>query len=212
MIKLILISSLSFILALLISLIDKVVNNYGEINININNGTKTLKAKGGSPLLFTLSDKKIFIPSACGGKGSCAMCKVVVKSDIGPILPTEAGYLNEKEKNDGVRLSCQIKLKKDIDIVLPEELFNVKEYICNVKSIKDLTPNIKEIKLELPENNEFKFTSGQYVQLEAPAYEKIRSSTQRAYSISSSPQNKNFIILIIGLVPNGIVTTYVFQT
>lgn len=205
------ISSLSFLLALLISIIDKTVNNYGEVNIDINNGSKILKVKGGSPLLFSLSENKIFIPSACGGKGSCAMCKTVVTSDIGPILPTEAGYINEKEKNEGVRLSCQIKLKKDISIIIPEQLFNVKEYICNVKSINDLTGNIKEIKLELPEGSEINFTAGQYIQLEAPAYEKIRSSTQRAYSIASSPKDKKNLELIIGLVPNGIVTTFVFK-
>jgi Na+-transporting NADH:ubiquinone oxidoreductase subunit F len=205
------ISSISLFLSLLISVIDKIVNNYGEIKIDINSGSKTLKVKGGSPLLFSLSDNKIFIPSACGGKGSCAMCKVKVKSDIGPLLPTETGYMNDQEKKDGIRLSCQIKVKKDLSIELPEHLFNVKEYICKVKSIKDLTSKIKEIKLEIPENNEIKFTSGQYIQLEAPAYEKIKSGTQRAYSIASSPNNNNYIELIIGYVPNGIVTTYVFK-
>ena len=205
------ISLISFLLALLISIIDKLVNNYGEINIDINDGNKILKVKGGSPLLFLLSDNKIFVPSACGGRGSCAMCKVKVKSDIGPLLPTESGYMNEEEKREGVRLSCQIKVKKDINIELPEQLFNVKEYLCKVKSIKDLTSNIKEIRLELPENNELNFTSGQYIQLEAPAYEKIKAGTQRAYSIASSPKNKNYFELIIGLVPNGIVTTYIFK-
>ena len=216
MIKLILINSLiissvSFLLALLISVIDMIVNNYGEISIDINNGAKSLKAKGGSPLLFTLADQKIFIPSACGGKGSCAMCKVIVNSDVGPLLPTETGYMNEQEKKDGVRLSCQVKVKKDIKIELPEQLFNVKEYFCTVKSIKDLTDKIKELRIELPQNNELNFTSGQYIQLEASAYEKIKAGTQRAYSIASSPKNKKYFELIIGLVPNGIVTTYIFK-
>jgi len=104
----------SSLLALLIAIIDRIVNDYGEVVIDINQGKKVLKVKGGSPLLGTLAFQDIFVPSACGGRGSCGACKVRVLSDVGPHLPTELPYLTPEEVARNVRLSCQIKLKKDI--------------------------------------------------------------------------------------------------
>ena len=205
------VSGIGALLAASISIVDLFVNNYGEVNIDINDGKKILNVKGGSPLLFTLSDQGIFIPSACGGRGSCAMCKVAVKSDVGPILPTELPYLNEDEKNEGIRLSCQVKVKKDIKIKIPDELFNVRKYQCVVESIRDLTHDIKEIRIALPETENINFTAGQYIQFEAPPYNKIKDATQRAYSISSIPKDDKIIELIIRLVPGGIVTSYIFD-
>ena len=205
------VSGIGAALAALISIVDLFVNNYGEVDIDINEGKKILKVKGGSPLLFTLSDQGIFIPSACGGRGSCAMCKITIKSDVGPILPTELPYLNDEEKKDGIRLSCQVKVKKDIKINIPDELFNVRKYQCTIESIKDLTHDIKEVKIALPGKEEINFTAGQYMQFEAPPYDKIKEATQRAYSISSMPKDNKSVELIIRLVPGGIVTTYVFE-
>lgn len=205
------VSIISSALALMIVIVDGVVNNYGEVEIDINNGKTKLKVKGGAPLLHTLSSTGIFVPSACGGRGSCGACKVKVLSDVGPHLPTELAYMSKEEMAENIRLACQIKLKKDIKIYLPEELFNIKKFRGIVESIKDVTYDIKELRIRLVEPNEINFKAGQYVQLVIPPYENIKEPTQRAYSISSSPSDKNHIELLIRLVPGGIATTYVHK-
>ena len=205
------IAGISALLALLISATDKVVNNYGDVVIDINGGKKELDVKGGAPLMSTLAESGIFVPSACGGRGSCGACKVVVNSDIGPVLPTEAPYLTKEEMTQGVRLSCQIKLKANIGIEIPDELFNVKKLKGTVKKITDLTHDIKEVLVELPEGTELSYAPGQYMQLEVPKYDKIKEPTMRAYSMSSHPQLKGHVEFLIRLVPGGIVTTYVHE-
>ncbi|ADN01289.1 NADH:ubiquinone reductase (Na(+)-transporting) subunit F [Spirochaeta thermophila] len=197
-------------LALLIWLTDRVVNNYGTVTISINGGKKTLTVKGGSPLLLTLAQEQIFIPSACGGRGSCGACKVRVETDIGPHLPTEVPYLTEEERARNVRLSCQVKVKHDLSIEVPEELFLVRRVVAEVSSIRDLTHDIKEVRFRLPEGERIPFKPGQYVQLEVPPYAKIKEPTQRAYSISSLPDEEE-IELLIRKVPGGIATTYVHE-
>jgi Na+-transporting NADH:ubiquinone oxidoreductase subunit F len=198
-------------LALLIALIDRVVNNYGEVAIDINGGKRLYKVNGGSPLLGTLAAEGIFVPSACGGRGSCGACKVRVLSDVGPHLPTETPYLTQEELAQNVRLSCQIKLKKDIQLEMPEELFSVKKFKSTVTLIKDLTYDIKEVLFRLDDPKEIEFTAGQYVQLVVPPYGNVKESVQRAYSMSSRPLDKNHVELLIRLVPGGIATTYVHQ-
>ncbi|MBN2443754.1 MAG: 2Fe-2S iron-sulfur cluster binding domain-containing protein, partial [Spirochaetales bacterium] len=141
----VIVSIISTILALIISLIDKAVNNYGNVTININSGKKILQVNGGSSLLSTLAEQKIFIPSACGGKGTCGACKVTVVSDVGPHLPTEIPLLNEEEIKKNTRLSCQIKVKKDIQLDIPEELFSIQRFKTTVTAIKDVTHDIKEV-------------------------------------------------------------------
>lgn len=203
-----LIGGISALLAAILTIADALVNNYGEVSIRVND-SKDLKVKGGATLLSTLASEKIFIPSACGGKGSCGLCRVKVLTDIGPILPTELPYLSEKEKKNNIRLSCQIKVKSDISIEIPEELFNIREYIASVSSITDVTHDIKEVFFDLEDEIEFK--AGQYVQLIVPAYGDIKGETMRAYSMSSQPSVKSGVELLIRLVPNGIVTTYVHK-
>ncbi|MBT1247767.1 MULTISPECIES: 2Fe-2S iron-sulfur cluster binding domain-containing protein [unclassified Thermosipho (in: thermotogales)] len=198
---------ISAVLSAMIVVVDSIVNNYGEVEININNGKKTLKVQGGRPLLFTLASENIFIPSACGGRGSCGACKVKVLSDVGEYLPTELPYMSKEEIAQNIRLSCQIKVKKNLKIELPEELFNVKKFKGTVISLKNVTHDIKEVKLKLSE--EINFKAGQYVQLVIPPYDKIKQPTQRAYSIASTPSKKDEIELLIRLVPGGIATTYV---
>ena len=202
------VGGISAVLAAVLTIADALVNNYGEVSITIND-SKSHKVKGGSTLLSTLAGEKIFIPSACGGKGSCGLCKVKVKTDVGPILPTELPYLSPKEKKDNVRLSCQIKVKGDMSIEIPEELFNIREYVATVSSIEDVTHDIKEVFFSI--QDEISFRAGQYVQLVVPAYGDIREETMRAYSMSSQPSVKNGVELLIRLVPNGIVTTYVHK-
>ncbi|MBZ4682809.1 MAG: Na+-transporting NADH:ubiquinone oxidoreductase subunit [Fusobacteriaceae bacterium] len=202
------ISILTGILAAIISITDKIVNNYGEITISINNGKKEIKIDGGENLLTTLSSQEIYLPSACGGRGSCGACKCKVTSDVGEYLPTEIPYLTKEEMKENIRLGCQIKLKKDISIEIPESLFNVKKYEATVEKIVDVTHDIKEVLFNLGDE-EVNFTAGMYMQLCVPPYDKIKSETQRAYSISSKPSDKNHIELLIRLVPGGIATTWV---
>jgi Na+-transporting NADH:ubiquinone oxidoreductase subunit F len=203
-------AALSTVLAILMVIADLTVGNYGEIKITVND-SKEMVAEGGRPLLSTLMGEKLFIPSACGGRGSCGFCKVKVTSDVGDYLATELPWITDEEKKENVRLSCQIKAKKDLSIWIPEELFNVKEYRTRVEKIRDLTHDIKELTLGLIEPSEISFRAGQYVQFQTPEYELSSESVYRAYSCSSNPSRKDAVELEVRLVPNGICTTYVFQ-
>ncbi len=204
------ISAISAIFAFLLTLAERTIGNYGEVTLTINEN-KQYTVAGGSSLLSTLIDEKIFIPSACGGKGTCGYCKVRVLEGGGPILSTEIPFMSEEEIEQGVRLSCQCKVKENIKIEIPEELFNVKEYTAVVEEMEDVTPVIKRLKLKLPEGEEINFKPGQFIQFKAPKYEGNDEEVYRAYSIASSPFEKNHIELFIGYVPNGICTTYVHK-
>ncbi|HLR21254.1 MAG TPA: 2Fe-2S iron-sulfur cluster binding domain-containing protein [Tissierellaceae bacterium] len=201
-------TGISAVFALLLTLADKTIGDYGEVQMTINND-KQFTIEGGNTLLSTLIDEKIFIPSACGGKGTCGYCKVQIHEGGGPTLATELPFLTDKEQENNVRLSCQCKVKEDIQIEIPEELFNVKEYDAVVGDITDLTSIIKSIRIKLPKGQEVNFKAGQYMQLKAPLYEGNDEEVYRAYSIASSPSEKTFIDLIIGYVPEGVATTYV---
>ncbi|MHC4885361.1 MAG: FAD-binding oxidoreductase [Planctomycetota bacterium] len=185
--------------------------NYGDCAIDINEGEKLLTLRGGGSLLSSLSEEGVFIPSACGGRGSCGFCKCKVESGGGPILPTELPYLDESELANQTRLSCQVKVKEDIKIAIPSELLSVKQLVTTVASITDLTHDIKGLRFTLPESESASFKAGQYMQLAAPPYEEVHEETSRAYSIASAPTDTGAIELIIRKVPNGIVTTYVFD-
>ena len=194
--------------AILLTVADRTINNYGIVKLTINE-EKDIDVKGGSSLLTTLIDEKIFVPSACGGKGTCGYCKVKVHDGGGPVLATERPFMSQKELENDTRLSCQCKVKEDIKIEIPEELFNVKEFDVDVVEIEDLTDVIKRLRFKLPEGEEFNFKAGQYVQLKAPLYKGNDEEVYRAYSIASSPNLKGHFDLIIGYVPEGIATTYV---
>ncbi len=205
-----LIGGVSVLMAVMISVIDSIVNNYGDVQLDIN-GKKQVTVKGGSKLLGTLADQGIFLPSACGGRGSCGACKCQVKSDVGPHLPTEVPYLTQQELRENVRLACQVKVKADIGIEIPEDLFNIKKLSCTVESMTNLTYDIKEVRLKLPEGSDLTYTAGQYGQIEVPAYGGIREPSARAYSFASAPQEKDTLEFLIRLVPGGTVTTYVHK-
>jgi Na+-transporting NADH:ubiquinone oxidoreductase subunit F len=206
----IIVSSIGAALAAILVISERYIANYGACKININD-QKNIEIQGGNSLLSTLTDQKIFIPSACGGKGTCGLCKVKVISGAGQLLPTEEPYLDKDEKNSNVRLSCQVKVRNDLQILIPAELFSIQEFICKCIEIVDLTHDIKQFRLELLQPNTMNYTPGQYVQLLAPVYPKSSEEVYRAYSISSDPSEKNFIELIIRLVPRGICTTYCFE-
>ena len=199
---------ISVVLALIIIVAEYFFNNYGECEIDINNGDKVFKVEGGYSLLSTLSGQKIFIPSACGGKATCGLCKVQIIEGAGPLLPTEEPYLSEQERNDNYRLTCQVKVKNNFRILIPEEFFNIKEYITTIESISQLTHDIKGFRLKLPDEETVQFKAGQYMQFYTKPYDKIRESVYRAYSIANVPSDNEAIELIIRQVPDGICTTY----
>ncbi len=201
-------SGISAVLAAILTISDRTIGNYGDVTLTINE-EKDYTVKGGSSLLDTLRSEKIFIPSACGGKGTCGYCKVVVHEGGGPVLATEKPLLTAEELNTDTRLSCQCKVKQNIKIQIPEELFNVKEYAVKIEKMEQLTSTIKKLRFDLGED-EINFKPGQYVQLKAPAYEGNDEEVYRAYSLASSVNDKHAIELLIGFT-GGIATTYVHQ-
>ncbi len=205
------ISLISVFLAILLVIADATIGNYGVVKISINDGSKELEVQGGQPLLKALNQEGVFIPSACGGRGSCGLCKVRVVTGGGEYLPTELPWISDKERQNNVRLSCQFKVKQDVAIVIPEELFLVKQFTTVVESIRDLTHDIKEVRLRLKDPKEITPKAGQYIQFEVPEYELTDERVYRAYSMASSPDDKNHVELEIRLVPNGICTTYVHK-
>ena len=203
------IGGLAAFLALLLEIAHRFLADYGECRILIN-GEKELTVIGGSPLLFTLGQHNIFIPSACGGRGTCAYCKVKVLEGGGPILPTEKPYLTQEEQEAFVRLSCQVKVRGDLKIRIPEELFNIKEFKVLVEEMYDLTPRIKGLGLKILEPDDgISFKPGQYVQLEVPKHGKVKEPDFRAYSICSPCQMHGFLELMITRVEDGSVSGYV---
>ena len=210
LISVLVVSVIAAALALLLVIAEFFFANYGECTLTINE-EKNITVTGGDSLLSTLSGQKIFIPSACGGKGTCGLCKVKVLDGAGPLLPTEEPYLDKDEINSNVRLSCQVKIRNDLKIQIPEEIFNIKEYNCNCEDIRDLTHDIKLFRFRLTDPPEIKYVPGQFMQLLTPAYEKNKEEVYRAYSIASDPAEKNIIVFIIRLVPGGICTTYCFE-
>ena len=141
----------------------------GDVNITINGG-KTVSVPAGGKLLQTLASEKLFVPSACGGGGTCAQCRVKVHSGGGAILPTEESHINKREASCGDRLSCQVAVKQDMEIEVPEEVFGVKKWRCKVRSNDNVATFIKELILELPEGEDVNFRAGGYIQIEAPSY------------------------------------------
>ncbi|MBK9149324.1 MAG: NADH:ubiquinone reductase (Na(+)-transporting) subunit F [Flavobacteriales bacterium] len=142
----------------------------GLVKIRIN-GEKTIEVEAGSTLLSTLSEAKIFLPSACGGGGTCAMCKCQVLEGGGEILPTEAPYFSRKAIQDNWRLGCQVKVKQDMDIKVPEEIFGIKKWECEVVSNYNVASFIKEFVVKLPPGETLHFEAGGYIQIDVPPCE-----------------------------------------
>ncbi len=197
-------------MAVLLVASEKVFADYGQCKITIND-EKEITVEGGKNLLSVLGGEKIFIPSACGGRGTCGLCKLKVLEGAGPLLPTEEPFLDKTERQSNVRLSCQVKVRNDLKIHIPPELFAIREYTCKCTEIIDLTHDMKQFRLELVEPKTIDYIPGQYVQLLTPVYDKSSEEVYRAYSVSSDPAEKNAIELIIRLVPGGICTTYCFE-
>jgi Na+-transporting NADH:ubiquinone oxidoreductase subunit F len=141
----------------------------GDVSIEIN-GEKTITVPAGGKLLQTLSEADLFLPSACGGGGTCAQCKCIINEGGGSMLPTEEGHFTRRDADEGWRLSCQTAVKQDMKIQVPEEVFGVKQWECTVESNPNVATFIKELTLRLPEGESVDFRAGGYVQLECPPH------------------------------------------
>ena len=141
----------------------------GTVKININNGSKEIEVTPGGNLLNTLAEQKIFLPSACGGKGNCGQCKCRVTEGGGTILPTEVGFFNRKQIMDNWRLGCQVKVKEDMSVIVPESALSVRKWECEVVSNHNVATFIKEFVVKLPEGEHLNFRSGGYIQVDVPA-------------------------------------------
>lgn len=189
----------------LLLLAERYLANYGVCKIDINAGHRIFEISGGQSLLASLIEQQIFIPSACGGHGTCGYCKVTVLSGGGPVLPTETTFLTRAEQRANVRLACQVKVKLDMQVKIPDEMLNVKLFSAMVQSTRSVTHDIKEISLSLREPAEINHHPGQYVQIQVPTPD---GPVFRAYSISSPTYEKNRVELNVRLVPGGAGSTY----
>lgn len=193
----------------------------GSVTIDINHGEKQLEVAPGSSLLSTLANEKIFLPSACGGGGTCGMCKCQVLSGAGTILPTEVGFFTRKQQQNFWRLGCQVKVRENIEMLVPQEILGIKKWECEVISNRNVATFIKEFVVKLPEGEHLNFRSGGYIQIDIPAYQMDYSQidvedeyradwdkmklwdlkvnniepTFRAYSMANHPAEGNIIML-----------------
>lgn len=210
------------LLVIVILIAKKKLVATGEVTISINeDAEKSIEVAAGDKLLGALASQSIFIPSACGGGGTCGQCRVKIKAGGGDILPTEMGHITKKEAKEGCRLACQVSVKTDMELELDEEIFGVKKWQCKVISNDNKATFIKELLLELPEGEDVRFKAGGYIQIEAPAHvvkyadfdipEKYRGDWDkyglfdivstvneevlRAYSMANYPDEKGRIML-----------------
>ncbi|MEH6464894.1 MAG: NADH:ubiquinone reductase (Na(+)-transporting) subunit F [Shewanella psychromarinicola] len=196
--------------------------NTGDVTISINgDASKSVQTPAGDKLLGALSGQQIFIPSACGGGGTCGQCRVKVKAGGGDILATELDHISKKEAKDGSRLACQVAVRTDMELEIDEEIFGVKKWQCEVISNNNQATFIKELLLKIPEGEDVLFKAGGYIQIEAPAHEvryadfdipdeyrddwvkyglfdlvsTVDEDVLRAYSMANYPDEKGSILL-----------------
>lgn len=213
-------SSVIFTLVAMLLLVEAKVVKKGDCSVVINDDEeKSVTVPSGVTLLSALLINKILIPSACGGSGSCGTCKCLVKEGGREILPTELPHLTRKEKKENVRLACQLKVKQDLKIRIPDEIFNIKKYHATVASNKNVATFIKELVLKLDPNERLEFKAGAFIQIDIPEYEllftqfsvearfrpawdrfnlwMLKSKTEepefRAYSLANPPSEKGIL-------------------
>ena len=156
------------LVALILAARSKLVAS-GDVKIRLNgDDSKALSVPAGGKLLNVLADNKIFVSSACGGGGTCAQCKVHVHEGGGDILPTELTHITKGEARDGMRLSCQVNVKQDMEVEVPAEFFSVKKWECEVVSNYNVASFIKEFVVRLPEGETLDFEAGGYIQVDVP--------------------------------------------
>ncbi len=203
-------AGLGGVLAALLVLAERTLVRGGAARLVLNDNDPVV-VPGGETVLSVLRERKIFVPSACGGRGSCGLCKVTVRSGGGPVLPTEVPHLSEDELAGGVRLACQLKVRDDLAVEIPPWMLEVEEFAVRVEAIEELTYDIRRLRLAFEPGTRFAFRAGQYIQIETPIYDGLGEPVYRAYSISSPPSRTDAIELIIRKVPRGICTTYVHE-
>ena len=160
-----------FILVTIILIAEKKLVPQGDVKILINgNEDKSPTVKPGGTLLAALSAQNVFLPSACGGGGTCAMCKCQIHEGGGDILPTELTHISRSEAKENWRLACQVKVRNDMDIQIPDEIFSIQKWECTVKSNRSVATFIKELIVELPAGDTIDFKSGGYIQIDIPKY------------------------------------------
>ncbi len=200
----------------------------GQVTIKINSDPdKQMTVDPGGKLLNVLGGKEVFIPSACGGGGTCAQCKVKIKAGGGDILPTETAHITKREAKEGYRLSCQVNVKQDLDLELPAEIFSISKWTCRVRSNKSVSTFIKELVLELPEGEVLDFRAGGYIQIETEPHvveyrdmdipdrfkedwdkydlwqyrSEVNEPVMRAYSMANYPEEEGIIMLNVRVCP-----------
>lgn len=203
------IAGLTTVLAIIILIAERYLMDYGEVPLHVND--KTFEVNGGNTLLNTLKEQKVFIPSACGGRATCAYCKVKAVSGFGEVLATETPLLTKEEIAGNVRLACQVKVKTESAIEIPEELFNIKEYSATYEFMHDLTYDIRLFRFKLIEPPHIHYKAGQYIQFQSPEYGDVSESVYRAYSMCGDCEERDQIELMVRRVPEGIATTYLFD-
>ena len=162
------------VLVLLLNFAESKLLPQGDVTIKINgDDDKAIITRPGATLLSALASENIFLPSACGGGGTCAMCRCQVNEGGGGILPTETGHINRKDAKDNWRLACQVKIKENMDIHVADEIFNIRKWECKVRSNKNVATFIKELILELPEGEILDFKAGGYIQIDIPEYQNM---------------------------------------
>ncbi len=198
----------------------------GEVSITIND-EKTVQTAVGGKLLGALADARLFLASACGGQGTCGQCRVTAFEGGGVILPTELSFITKREAVDGDRLACQVAVRQDMKIRIPDEVFGVKKWECTVRSNPSVATFIKELTLELPQGEHVDFRAGGYIQIECPPHHlkykdfdiqqeyrdewdkynlwryesKVDEPVMRAYSMASYPEEKGIIMLNVRICP-----------
>ncbi|MFC1690331.1 NADH:ubiquinone reductase (Na(+)-transporting) subunit F [Pseudomonadota bacterium] len=213
-------TSLMVLLVMMILWVRAKLVPQGNVTIGIN-GEREIEAPAGGRLLGTLADYEIFVPSACGGGGTCGQCRVKVSDGGGSLLPTEASIITKKEAATGERLACQVAVTQDMAIEVPEDVFGVKKWQCMVRSNNNVATYIKELVLELPVGELLDFKAGGYIQIECPPHElsyssfdiaeeflpdweqynllslksKVSEPSMRAYSMANYPQERDIIML-----------------
>ncbi|WP_417346154.1 NADH:ubiquinone reductase (Na(+)-transporting) subunit F [Ferrimonas sp.] len=227
-------TAIVLVLVLVILFAKSKLVSSGDVMIKINDDAdKSISTGAGDKLLGALAGNGIFISSACGGGGSCGQCRVKVHEGGGEILPTELDHISKREAKEGCRLACQVAVKSDMDIELPEEVFGIKKWECEVISNDNQATFIKELKLKIPAGEVVPFRAGGYIQIEAPAHHvkyadfdipdeyrsdwerfgffklesKVDEETIRAYSMANYPEEEGIIMLNVRIAtppPNNL--------
>lgn len=211
------------VLVIVLSYISSRLSPGGTVCVEVNDGKKNVVVAPGQSLLSSMVAAEVFIPSACGGGGTCGMCKCIVTEGGGDILPTEMGFIKKPDRRKGTRLACQVKVREDMKIQVPEEVLEVKKWNCTVRSNKNVATFIKEFIVDLPKGEVLDFRAGGYIQLDIPKYslsfrdfdieEQFRGDWDRfnlfnlsvkndeecfrAYSMANHPAEGNCVILNI---------------